>query len=788
MYREEKALIKNKIQIKLFFTVLLALLTFSGSTMAAQTSMQIDWGDGSTPIVIDNNPDPGDNWNRTTVKDTVNNVTVTKMYKDSWIEAGTDRIHSWIVIDATDSNGDPDPSRIGPQHVYKDDPQTISIKTFYDSPPDGEHEQDAATGLYYTLKSVTPPSAGATGEDAINFMDDFSTSEYGETCPIIQYPSIFSSGLPAQRPSDAVMPGEEPVFTISYLLPQNDEKRAKTEIYEARWNFTYKLGDLGNKVIYKEGFTVKPEPFMIPSSLDFRDNPENEPFGSYISNIRLFFSQYYNGDTDNEIEITVNKNYYVSTSSQFYNASTDNNGTVKTCSNPVYIAAMGPGGTVNELGPDVPTPIFVVDDKDPVIQDDYSLGAYQQALGNNGVLPCGSKIGAIKFYVYDNNLNIIRYKGQSREQKLKAGIAEMAFKTPIEPNNLPQVDPNTNSIPNSEEESKLSDLQLIVDGAPQNFTRVLGGPEDIEKANRTYTGSNPVFNPGWNGTDLTSWFVRLIWNQSSESKWPQSFKGIIYPKILVKNLGPSSNIGKVLPAIKMVDNIKPNIFLKINKPGNKSYYYPEMDKYVSDDRISLSGPSETSISQELLTKKSGEGYEKLEDIIKNVNPEFEDNNYCWYVYVNIFEKTRYSFSILTYDNITQINNIIDFRSGLGKNLAGHINLASGIKYKWNWNGKDEGWQEIPVDYDPEKEDPAPFFKNRADNLIEIRIPGAKQRRNPTTTSNPDSLTIMIQDAAGHVEPVYNENGNPSDMRGNIRYLKIFFVTQDTKMTRDTIGN
>jgi hypothetical protein len=744
-----------------------------------QVSMQIDWGDGSDPIVIDNSPNPTDQWNRVTVKDTVNNVTVTKMYRDSWVEPGTNRIHSWIVTDAIDSSGNPDPSKLGPQHVYKDEPQPINIKTFFDSPPEGDYQQDSATGQYYTVKTLTPPSAGASGEDAINYTSEFSKSDYGINSPTIQYPSIISEGLPAQRPSDAVMPGKVPTFTVSYLLPENEEKKSKTEVYEARWNFTYKMGDLGSRVEYEEGFTVRPEPFLVPSSLDFRSSPENEPFASHISNIRLFFSQFYNADTDNEIEITVNKNYFLSSSSTFYNASTDSGQAPVTCSDPVHISATGPDGNIKELGPDRPIPIFVVDDKDPVIQNDYSLGAYQLAADNNGVLPCGSKIGVIQFYAYDNNLNIIRYKGKSSEERLKAGLAEMAFKTPKEPNDLPQIDPVTKCIPELEEIDKLSDLQLLTpEGTPKNFTRILGGPDDITKANRTFNASNPVFNEGWNGTDLSSWFVRLVWNRSSQSKWPQSFKGIIYPKILIKNLGPSVSIGKVLPAIRLVDNIKPNVFLLINKPGNKTSYYPRFNEYYSDNIITTE-PVISSL-QGSAVPESSEGYEKPAELLTQVNPEFEDNNYCWYTHINILEKTRYSFSIVAYDNISQVNNKTDLANDLPADSKFHININSGIKYKWNWEGTaDTSWQTITT--------PPEFVEASEDKLLSWKIPGAKQRRNPTTKASADSLTIMVQDAAGQVEPTYNESLNPGSLTGNIRFLKIFFVTQDTKMTRGTIG-
>ncbi len=48
------------------------------------------------------------------------------------------------------------------------------------------------------------------------------------------------------------MPGKEPVFTISYLLPNDTEKRAKQKFTKRDGTLHNKLGDLGNKVVYKE--------------------------------------------------------------------------------------------------------------------------------------------------------------------------------------------------------------------------------------------------------------------------------------------------------------------------------------------------------------------------------------------------------------------------------------------------------------------------------------------------------------------------------------------------------
>lgn len=745
-----------------------------GVALAEQTKMSIDWGDGAS-IMIDNDPAPSDGWNRVVVEDRVNGTKITKMYRNSWKDT-EGRIHSWIVVDArkncstSSSEGEPDEARLGPQHIYKENPLPIKIRTEYDSDPniDGCVESSPGSGKWVSTREITPPTADATGTEPIEYGAENSGFNYGQETPAVLYPSITSPDLPSFRPADAVMPGREPTMTVAYSLPSDSDARDSTEIYGARWNIIYKSDGKVDKIAYFEGFTIKPDiPFVIPSSPDFRSDFSREPFGYGISNLRILFSKNVNADqtdVDNEqIDITVKRNFYISSTETFY----DQDYTPVGGGSPKN--AIDPRPLLSSEGEEVLTansviPIYVLDDKDPEIHSDYSLAAYTIS---SGVLQCGGEIGALRFYVYDNNLNLIRYAGGTPEERVSAGPGEIGFKTPIDPSpaGLPEVDFDRNCIKESEED-KLADLKLMLaDGTVKDFTRFLGGPDLIEKATNAGTSLVDGWSPGV--TDKAErWKVRLTWNRVEKEKWPHTFKGSIYPKLMVKNLGPSPQVGKVLPRLQLVDDLKPNVFVEVTEPGRGATYYPTDGAFVSED---------TSMSNKIVPDasipKPTAGYEKPEEIFEKVNFDFADNNTCWYAVVNLFEKTRYTMSVVVHENITQVNNITDLtQPPFSGTCPYHVKVGQ-VKYKW----KDDA-DFTAVDGPPER--------IPGTNLLKWKVPGSKQWRNPTTPDTADYLTLSVEDASDLIEPRYTD---PRTGGGNQRIFRIFFVAQDTKLKTGTVS-
>lgn len=754
--------------------IAVVLLLTSGAALAEQTKMTIDWGDGAS-IAIDNDPAPSDGWNRVVVEDKVNGTKITKMYRNSWKDT-EGRIHSWIVVDArkncspSSPDGESDEPRLGPQHVYKENPLPIRIRTEYDSDPgiDGCVESPAGSGKWVSTRDITPPTADATGTEPIEFGAENSGFNYGQETPAILYPSITSPDLPSSRPADAVMPGREPTMTVAYSLPSDSDARDITEIYGARWNIIYKSDDRVDKIAYFEGFTIKPTiPFVIPSSPDFRSDFSKEPFGYGVSNLRILFSKNVNADqtdVDNEqIDITVKRNFYISSTESFYDGDYSPSGGAprKTASDPRPLLS-SEGDEVLQANSIIP--IYVLDDKDPEIHSDYSLAAYTIS---SGVLQCGGEIGALRYYVYDNNLNLIRYAGGAPEDRVKAGYGEIGFKTPIDPSpaGLPEVDFVRKCIKESEED-KLADLKLMLaDGTVKDFTRFLGGPDLIERA--TNMGSDLV--DGWNPSvpdKAERWKVRLTWNRIEKEKWPHTFKGSIYPRLMVKNLGPSPQVGKVLPRLQLVDDLKPNVFVEVNEPGKGAVYYPAEGAFVGED---TSTPNKTTPDPSI--PKATAGYEKAEDIFEKVNFDFADNNTCWYTVVNLFEKTRYTMSVVVHENITQVNNMTDLtQPPFSGSCPYHVKMGS-VKFKW----KDDA-DFTPVDGPPER--------IPGTNLLRWKIPGSRQWRNPTTPDTSDFLTLTVEDASDMIEPKYTD---PRTGGGNQRILRVFFVAQDTKLKTGTVS-
>lgn len=754
------------------FVFLFVLLTGTES-MAEQTMMKIDWGDG-TNVVIDSDPNPADGWNRVVVDDTINGTRVTKMYRNSWKDS-EGRLHSWVVTDAkkgiTDpgSEGEPDPGRLGPQHVYKSNPKPITITTEFDEDPglEGYAETPPGSGKWVGTKSITPPNADASGTEAAEYFSLNGSDNYGADTPTILFPSISSPNLPPSMPSGAVAPGQVPTITVAHSMPTDGEARDNTEVFGARWNIIYKRDSNVDKIEYHEGFTVKPSPFTVPSSRDCRTDFNNEPFGYGISNLRLLFSKTYNADqTDlnNEtIDITVKKNYYISTTDRFYNSNIGGGTTSAPMSSSNPVAVLDTNGD-QVVGANSAIPVFVVDTMNPDIHSDYSLAAYNET---SGILRCGATIGALRFFVYDNNLNLIRYANADQETRIRSGIAEMGFKTPIDPSpsGLPVVDPVKKCIDEAEEAAKLADLKLVLaDGSVREFTRALGGPDAIERA--TNTGSALV--DGWvaSQTPYDSWKVRLTWNRDSAEKWPQTFKGSIYPKFMVRNLGPDPTVGKVLPRLQLVDDLRPSVFVMVVE-ANKDRYYPATGKYYSEQSMS---PTKVRIDPSI--PDSGPGYTDPKQLLEEVNPDFSDNNPVWYTTVKVFEKTRYSFYVVVNENITQVNNMMTDQNQppFDSDYKYHIKVK-GLKFQWS----DQSAEEV-ITSEPER--------IPGTNLVKFRIQGSRQWRNPTNEDTADYLTLQVEDASDVVEPRFLD---PETNQPNRRTLRVFFIAQDTKMRTNTMS-